>query len=228
MVPSQVLPPVDPIPMRTIQEALTRLSKGEIGTFFAFKKNPTANEIEMYYDALVHILRTNGLPILPRKQLQRRGSTYPTDHGLDAMQFEMVNAAIYQKLLNTIPSDIPVIRDIINSFGSDQDGYGALYSCMRHFCSHLQDVRRSWGQTWRKEDTAYTYGTHLWQYLDTEQLSGRKFSTREITAEILQQAMRHGQYRLTATFYLQQLTSIINNNDIGEEYQRNRLIMTIE
>ena len=127
-----------------------------------------------------------------------------------------------------MPSDIPIIRDIINSFASDQNGYGVLYLCTRHFCSHIQDVRRSWGPTWRTEDTAYTYGTRLRSYLDTEEMSGRKFSAREIAAEILQQAIRHSRYRLTATFYLQQLTLLVNDSDIGEEYQQACLLMTIE
>ena len=99
---------------------------------------------------------------------------------------------------------------------------------MRHFCAHLQDLRRCWGPEWEFNDTAYSYGAKLRSYLDTEEMSGRIFSRREIAAEILQQALRHGRYRLSATFYLQQLTSLINDAQIGEEYNATRLLMTIE
>ena len=225
---SSQLPVTEIYDMRMVQEASNKLARADIGMYFANNRKPTAREMEMYYDAFVHLMRTNGLPILTRKQLQRRGSTHPVDHGLTMEQFDIINAAILQKLLTTIPADTPVIRDIIASHASEQDGYGALYSCMRHFCAHLQDLRRCWGPEWEYGDTAYSYGAALKSYLDTEESSGRKFSRREIAAEILQQAMRHGRYRITATIYLQQLTSSLNDHDLGEEFNATRLLMTVE
>ena len=214
--------------MKEILDSLSKLRKGDIPTIFTYNQPVTTVQVEYYYDAMATLIITSGLPFRPRNALSKIGSTCPMDHGLHPEQYDMVSAAILQKMLNTIPAESTTLQDIIHAHAADQDGYGAMYSIMRHYCPYLQDLLAMWGPEWKISDTGYTYGATLRSYLDAEKRANRSFTRREIAAEILQQAMRHDKYHYTASFYLQHLATTQDDDQLGEVYNQGRLIMKLE
>ena len=136
---------------------------------------------------------------------------------INAETLDNISRALYHKLIESIPEEASLLRDIIASYATEQDGYATLYSIMRTKCGYLQELEPVWGPKWKEGETGYQYLANLKSYLDQQKRRYRMPTKFAIAAEILQQAAHHKEYQLAATSYITRLTSTDRNKPTPNE-----------
>jgi hypothetical protein len=189
---------------------------------------PRQDQLESFYDSLVTTMDSYEMPILRRQELQPRGTTVPLQSAVHDEILLKISRILFGKLLETIPEECVALREVLDSYASEQDGYSALYSIMRTKCRYLQDLLPSWGPTWKQDTGAYQYLAELKSYLDEARRSHKQYSEFEVAAEILQQSKEHSDYNLIATAYLTRLTSYTTTRtNLPAEFRMNNLVNTL-
>ena len=189
---------------------------------------PRQDQLESFYDSLVTTMDAYAMPILRRQELQPRGTTVPLEPTVHEETLQKITRILFGKLLETIPEECTSLREVLDSYASEQDGYSALYSIMRTKCRYLQDLLPSWGPTWKQNTGAYQYLAELKSYIDEARRTHKQYSEFEVAAEILQQSKQHSDYNLIATAYLTRLTSYTTTRaHLPAEFRMNNLINTL-
>ena len=215
------------VPEDRFQRMLVTFSKQTINHMLA-PTNVNAHTMKGFYDAVSNAMDVAGLPINPLDALRQKGTTCPTTHPFSQRQIEIVNRHLHQRLLGILPDDCTKITQIVTFFGMTHDGYGALFALMREYCEYLRDLQPLWGPTWNSTDTGYTYSANLQSKIMADGQFNRRYSRREIAAEILQQAAQHPKYQTCAEFQLSRLRGIPEDKDLDDEYSIPRLITLLE
>lgn len=184
--------------------------------------------MENFYNAMANAMSLANLPFVPLGALRRIGSTCPTTHAFSDEQYDMVSGAIYLRLMELLPETSSTIADIMMFYGHAQDGYTALHRIMCQHCPNLREILPTWGPKWGAQQTAYAYASELKSRLDHDAINNRKFTRREIAAEILQQGQHVDKYAEISNYMLTKLLSIDDDKLLGNEFEMDQLIAKVE
>jgi hypothetical protein len=88
---------------------------------------PNQAQISSFYTSIINLFNSLNIPIVQYEQLS---GNYPDDEPIDPKVKARVSSLLFTKLNSAVPKSWKKIRHILESYGTTQDGYGALFSIM--------------------------------------------------------------------------------------------------
>ena len=94
-----------------------------------------------------------GFPITPRDELALVKSCRPQNHGVSKEIMLNISKTIFRRLSFVIPSTNLVMKEMIEPYAMDRDGYACLWSLMRRSCDFMRPEPEGWGPPWPMNGT---------------------------------------------------------------------------
>lgn len=101
-------------------------------TAHSLMANPRQDNLESFYNLFAECLSSYDIHILTREDLQPGINTRkPSETNLSPNTKKKITRAIYQKLLSTILEECTELREVLDIYRQEQDGYTVLYNMMQ-------------------------------------------------------------------------------------------------
>jgi len=142
-------------------------------------------DVFVFYSQLMNAMEQFGIYLIPLNQVKYQCSLCPTAvNGLriDEHRRMLMGSTLYQKLQNTdvVPMEYTSVRNIINRFTEDNDGYKVLYAILEQVHPALQrDQVIQAPKSVECNDDIHLYAQWFDAWLRYENYANRPYSPRE-------------------------------------------------
>jgi len=142
-------------------------------------------DIFVFYSQLLNAMGQFGIYLVPLPNVKYQQSLCPTHYRgweIDEYRKQTMGSTLYQKLqsIEVIPMEYTSIRNIINRFAEDNDGYKVLYAMLELVHPALQrDAVMSPPRSADCDDDIHLYAQKFDAWLRYETYANRPYSTRE-------------------------------------------------
>ena len=125
-------------------------------------------QAERLYNLVTSSMQAAGMPLVPFDQLTLGGSTKPDPWPLQDDLEKPISRALFEKLIQSVPSESATIQDMLKSYQKQSNGYEALFAIMSQSCGFLQPIRPCWGPVWEETMNGHVYLAKLQTFLDNQ------------------------------------------------------------